>query len=286
MSLVDKVGYYLKQLKLQAPFTGRFIAEDGVRVNIAEFIRSQPISIARGLKPGAQPFGAYGERVVTGAELDLPIWPDGPILVLPQTGAQMTIASTSVADDFDGGANARKIEMHYLDANLDQQKEEIDMQGQTDVLTEATDIRWVQALHLMEFGTIAKAAGIITAKFGGDTFAQISAGKLRNTSSFRMVPRGKLFYLGGAVGSSVSLTADTTTLMHMVASELDVHRHHDPLILLPFAGIGLQNGAIAFQFPPGIRYSAGTLVGGVHDSNKSCTVTMNWFGHLENAPDE
>ena len=241
MSLTDDITGFLKRLKIAPPFTGRFIAEDGVRINIADFIRSQPISIARGLEPGAQPFGAYGERIVTSPEVDIPVWPDGPIPVAPQTGAQMTVVSTSAADDIDGGANARKIEMHYLDKNLDPQKEEIDMQGLANVLTGAVDIRWIQALHLMEFGTIAKTAGIITVKFNGEIFAQISAGKLRNTSSFRMVPRGKIFYLGGAVGSSISTTADTTTLLHMVASELDDHLHHDPLILIPAAVIVLPS---------------------------------------------
>lgn len=264
------------------PSTGRFIAEDGERINIADFVRSHPLSIARGLLPGAQPFASYGRRVTVGAEDEGLIWPNGDIVPLPLAGAQLSFQSTSTNDSA-AGSNVRTIEIHYLDDLLDQQVEVITLNGITPVLTVATDIRWVQCAHINTYGSIPKAAGTITGTYGGNVYAQIDTGRKRCASSFRMVPRGKVLYIDGAVGSSTSLTADTTTDMSLVASELDNHIYHNPLILIPFAGIGLQNGAIGFTFPPGVRFSEGTLVGGTHTTNKAAIITMSWFGRLENA---
>ncbi len=284
MSIINFMEKGLEFLKLSHPPTGRMIAEDGNTVNMAEHIRSLPINIARGLMPGARAGGSYGERVVTGAEVDVPVWPNGPIVALPQAGVQMTVVSTDAADDA-AGTNVRTVEFHYLNGDLDIRTETLVMDGLTPVLTQAEDIRWIQCMHLTSFGDNPAAAGTITMAYAGDTFSQIDPGKVRCSSSFRMVPRGKVLFLGGAVGSSISATADTRTQMSLVASELDNHTYHDPLILIPFAGIGLQNGGIGFNFPPGIRFSAGTLVGGLHTTNKAGVVTLSWFGHLENAPD-
>ena len=283
MSMISRLQDGLKYLGLSHPPTGRMIAENGDAVNIAEFIRSLPLSIARGEMPGAQPFGSYGERSVLGSEIDIPIWPNGPILALPETGVQMIVVSGD-PEDSATGTNVRTVEIHYLDGMLDPQFKVVIMNGTTGVLTEATDIRWIQCMHLTTFGVNAFAAGTITASFGSDVYSQIDPGKVRCSSSFRMVPRGKVCYIGGAVGSSVSSTADAHTLMSIVASELDNHTYHDPLILIPHAGIGLQNGSIGFTFPPGLRFSEGTLIGGTHITNKAAIVTMSWFGHIENAP--
>jgi len=283
MSMITRLQDGLKYLGLSHAPTGRMIAENGDAVNIAEFIRSLPISIARGEMPGAQPFGSYGERSVATSETDVPIWPNGPIIALPPNGAQMTIVSDD-PEDSATGTNVRTVEIHYLDGMLDPQNETIILDGTTDVLTEATGIRWIQCMHLTTFGDNAFAAGTITSIYDGDVYSQIDPGKVRCSSSFRMVPRGKVLYIGGSVGSSVSSTADAHTLMSIVASELDNHTYHDPLILIPHAGIGLQNSALGFQFPPGLRFSEGTLVGGNQTTNKAAIVTMSWFGHIENAP--
>lgn len=280
MSVLQRL---LNQLRTDPPRTGRIIAEDGVLINQADEYRLTPENIARGKAPGSSPFGSFGVRATAG-EANWPVWPNGPVVTLPQLGAQMTIVSTS-ANDSAAGSNVRSIEIHYLDRNLDPKEETVIMAGLTPVLTVADDIRWIQCMHLTTFGATASAAGIITAKYGADTFSQINAGKVRCSSSFRMVPRGKLCYVDGAVGSSTSLTADTATQMSLVASELDDHRYHDPLILIPFAEIGLQNGTIGFRFPPAPPFHAGTLIGGLHTTNKAGTVAVSWFGRLEPDPD-
>ena len=273
---------WLQFLREQHPFTGRFIASNGDLINFADFLRSQPISIARGMLPGALPFGSYGERVTTGAETNFPVWPDGATLTPIQYGVQMTIKSTS-ANDTAVGTGARIMEIHYLDGNLNYQNEYVTLDGLNPVLTVATDIRWIECMHMHEFGSLFAAAGTITASFGAIVYSQINAGKVRCASSFRMVPKGKVAYIDGAVGSSTSVTADTSSVLSLVASELDNHKYHNPLLLIPFAGIGVQNSSIGFTFPPGIKFNEGTLIGGLHSTNKAATITMSWFGRLENA---
>ena len=260
---------------------GRHLADDDAYVNIADEIRATPINIARGKMPGASPIGSFGERTSTGAESDFPVWPDGPLPPILLTGVQMSIQSTS-ANDSAAGTHVRVVEVHALvgDALLPYD-EFVTLNGTTPVLTQATDIRWIQCMHIHEVGTETSAAGTISAQHAGNTYSEISVGKNRCASSFRMVPGGKRLYIDGAVGSSVSATADTQTRLRLVANELDQHQYNTPMILIPHAAVGLQNGSVAFTFPPGLSFSAGTIVGCTHTTSKAATITCSWFGRLE-----
>ena len=260
---------------------GRYLADDDAYVNIADEIRATPINIARGKMPGAMPFGSFGERTSSGGESDFPVWPDGPIPPILLTGVQMSIQSTS-ANDSAAGTHVRVVEIHALvgDALLPYD-EFVTLNGTTPVLTQATNIRWIQCMHIHEVGANVFAAGTISAKHDGNTYSEINVGRNRCASSFRMVPGGKRLYIDGALGSSVASTADTRTRLRLVANEIDTHQYNDPLILIPHAAIGVQNGAIGFNFPPGISFSEGTIVGCTHTTDKAATITCSWFGRLE-----
>ena len=275
-------GPYSDQLRTDPPKTGRTISEDGTAFNTADYLRRQPVSVARGDAPaGYEPFASFGERTSTGAETNFPVWPDGVLTFAPQLGVQMSVQSTS-ANDAAGGTNIRTVEIHYLDRRLTGQAELVTLNGTTSVLTEATDIRWIQCMHLVTTGATPRAAGNITATYGGGTYSYIPTNGTRCTSAFRMVPRGKYLYIDGAVGASTSTTADTTTTLRLVATEIDNHQFlKNPMRLIPSASIGLQNGSIGFDFPPGIRFGPGTLVGCTHTTNKAATVSCSWFGRLE-----
>lgn len=276
-------GPFDKQLRTDPPRTGRVIASDGTTINQADDIRRSRINIARGLSPGYAPFGSYGERTSVGAESSQPIWPDGSIQFLPPGGVQLSIVSTS-ANDAAAGSHVQRLEMHYLDRLLDEQHEIITLNGLTPVLTTASDVRWIQCMHVDEYGTTAGASGTITATYGGGIYSQINPGDTRCSSSFRMVPRNKVLYIDGAVGASTSVTADTTTRIRMSATQIDTHVYRDnPPLFIPFASTGLQNNSISFNFPPGIRYDEGALVGCTHTTNKAATVFCSWFGRLEPA---
>ncbi|MCK5612904.1 hypothetical protein KAR91_64115, partial [Candidatus Pacearchaeota archaeon] len=115
-------------------------------------------------------FSSYGELTVGGAVTNHLVWPDGPELNVPDVaGVQMTFVSDNAADDKDAGAGAQSIEIHYLDGNLDQQTEQVFLEGLTPVLTIATDIRFINEMHIQTFGATQQTAGIITAKNAGIT---------------------------------------------------------------------------------------------------------------------
>ena len=103
------------------------------------------------------------------------VWEAGGRYVFPAAaGIQMQFDSTSVEDDIlTGGAIAgtgvHKILLHYLDANLAEQTEEVTLNGQGEVNTTAENIRRVQSMHVTEAGTGAAAAGTITLKNTGAT---------------------------------------------------------------------------------------------------------------------
>ena len=238
--------------------------------------------IARGKVPGAYPFGGYGERVANSSETNRVIWPNGVFTLPVSTGVQMSIVSTSADDDI-AGTYTRKLEIHYIDSNGDEQHELIEMDGITPVLTTAVDIRFINCMHIHEVGDNSSAAGTITASNGGVTYAEISAGNVRCTSSMRMIPAGKVCYVAGAVAGAVSGTSAAKVIVKVVASELDAHQYIDPLILIPYGGVAVQDVSEAYNFPIPLKFSAGSVVGLILTTDKAATVTGSWFGWVEDA---
>jgi len=239
-------------------------------------------SVARGRMLGTNPFGGYGERVASAGETNRVIWPNGIFTLPPAAGVQMSIVSTSVDDDITG-TNTRTLEMHYIDGNGDEQHEVVNLNGVTPVLTAATDIRFINCLHIHDVGANSSAAGTITASNGGTTYAEISAGNVRCTSSMRMVPTGKTCYIAGAVAGAVSGTSAAKVIVKVVASELDAHQYIDPLILIPYGGVAVQDVSEAYNFPVPLKFTAGSVVGLILTTDKAATVTGSWFGWLEDA---
>lgn len=240
------------------------------------------VSVARGQVPGAIPIGAFGYRNASAGETNRIVWPNGIFSLPPTAGVQMSIVSTS-ANDSAAGTHARVLELHYLDANLLEKTELITMNGLTPVLTIATNIRFINCLHVHEIGTTASAAGNIVASNGGTTYGQIAQGEVRCTSSARMIPAGKVCYVAGAVGGSVSGTASASVILKIVASELDAFQYTNPLIFFPYGGVAAQDTSESFNFPVPLKFTAGTVVAMQLTTDKISTVTASWFGWLENA---
>ena len=156
-----------------------------------------PIDIALGLVPGAEPFCAFGER----GDLDIAaagedIWP-GAAAIIPtpaDAGEAMSIVSTDAADDIDAGTGVRKVHIHYLDADGIPQFEEKEMEGLTPVALTATDVRFVQKVHAVENGSVGVAVGDITIYKNGAAstiYSMIEAGGNMSLVPHRMVPANK-----------------------------------------------------------------------------------------------
>lgn len=243
------------------------------------------IDIARGAVDGVMPFSAYGKYVATGAITNQVIWPDGTFAIPPSTGVQMSIVSTSAADDGSPvGTGVRTLDIHYLDDNLLPQVETIIMNGITPVLTVATNIRFIQCMHILTAGTARSAVGTINASNSGQIYAQIAAGSRRCSSSARMVPAGKKLFVAGAVGGSISGTAAAGAEIKISSTYFDGHDLTSQSIFMPFGTITVQDIAVPYTFPiPVGPFPAGTVVLNEVTVDKAATTTSNWFGWLENA---
>jgi len=243
-------------------------------------VDSYMLDVARGKISSASAYGSYGKREASGAETNQVIWPAGTFSLPDSAGVQMSIVSTDAADD-SAGTNIRKIELHYLDANLIEQTEIITLDGLTPVLTTATDIRFINCMHVHEYGTDPYAAGDISASNGGITYSLISADELRCSSSARMIPANKKAFVAGAVGGAVSGTAAAGVFMQLVATELDAFQYVEPMILFPHGGIGMQDTSIAYNFPVPLKFSAGTVIALSLTTDKAAIVGGSWFGWIE-----
>lgn len=158
--------------------------------------------VALGIAPGHQPFFGLGERTsmgTTAAGED--IWRGNELTPAPTShvkiptpssdGEQMTVVSESVNDDV-AGTGARSVEIHYLDANGDQQEEVIVMDGTTPVDTVATDIIFVNDFHVVLTGSGLVAAGHVKIyKKGtvGLVYNMIAVGGNKSLVPHKMVPR-------------------------------------------------------------------------------------------------
>ncbi|MDD1616299.1 MAG: hypothetical protein LUQ28_07295 [Methylococcaceae bacterium] len=250
-------------------------------INVNQFM----VEIARGNVAGAEPFAAYGRYVATGATTNHIIWPDGDYNIPPPTGVQMSIVSTSANDDGSPvGTGIRTMDIHYLDDTLTPQVENITLNGLTPVLTVATNIRFIQCMHMLTVGSLKTAAGVVTASNSAIVYSQIDAGSRRCAASARMVPKGKKLFVAGAVGSSVSGTAAASSQIKISASYFDGHDLTSQGVYMPFGSIGVQDNAVPYTFPlPAGPFPAGTIVLMEVTVDKAATITGDWFGWLEDA---
>ena len=236
--------------------------------------------IARGYVPGAASFGSFGERDFAGAAVNEMIWSDGTYSVPPIAGVQLSISSTS-ADDSATGTGIRSIELHYLDSNLDEQIEIVVLNGLTPVLTQATNIRFVNLMHIQTFGTQSLAQGNIQGVSGGLTYASILTGSNVQISSARMVPRNKRLYVSGATAGAISGTSAARVLIRLVANAYNGLTFNDPVVFLPYGSIGVQDSTVVYQFPVPFGFGEGIIIGLRASCDKGCTVSGSLYGWLE-----
>lgn len=142
----------------------------------------------------------YGFRsAISNAATGDDVWP-GTATTLPvpaDAGEQMTVVSDNAADAL-AGTGAQIVMIHYVDANGVEQVELINMNGVTPVNTVATNIRFVQEIHVQQAGTGLLAAGTITIYKSGSAstiYTQIQPNTNQSLNTARMVPAGKVLLL-------------------------------------------------------------------------------------------
>ncbi len=140
-----------------------------------------------------------GEDVWRGNQLSPSPTSHTSIPMPPAIGEQMTVVSES-ANDTAAGTGARTVMIHYLDASGDEQDETITMNGTTGVDTVATDIRFVNDMHVVTAGSGLVTAGHVKIHAKSDSglvYNMMALGGNKSLVPNRMVPNGKQLVLKG-----------------------------------------------------------------------------------------
>jgi hypothetical protein len=136
----------------------------------------------------------YGYQPSVGTSF-IPTWENATTFPYPSSAVVMTIASASGATD--AGV---QVTINGLDANYNTLSETVTLNASGTVNTVNSYFR------INGMTVIAGApAGIITAKNGGTTYAQINVGINRTQMSIYTVPAGYTFYLNRAQGFTSTL---------------------------------------------------------------------------------
>ena len=245
------------------------------------YIQNYLTAVSRGDVYRAEPFSAYGRKTTTGADSGI-LWPNGVYALPPAIGVQLSIVSTS-ANDSSAGTGVRTVDLHYLDANLVDQIETITLNGITPVLTVATNIRFVQCMHMVTYGSGKVAAGTITGSVGAQSYTEISTGKIRCSSSIRMVPMGKRLNVTTIYGGSSSGTAAASTLIELVTATFGGHDYTADSIFFPLGASSFQDNSGGITVDPPMVFTEGQVFGFRFETDKIAIVTGFWSGWLEDA---
>ena len=238
--------------------------------------------VARGLIPGASDFGAYGYFETGGAVSNNVIQPQllgSSINIAPVGGVQMQLASTSPSDG-PGGTGIRGVHIHYIDGNGDDADEDILTNGTTPVLTSPLDIRFVQCLHMVAFGSDKAAVGDITLSAGGQVYSGIVAGGIRCSSSARMVPAGKRLLVKNISAGAVSGTAARCEIQ-LGCTVFEGHDYTEDRILIPVDEWLLKDNSATPLLDMPYAFPAGSVVALQVTSDKSATVSASFRGAIE-----
>jgi len=235
--------------------------------------------ISRGKLSGAEPYGSYGRYAATGAVTDNVLWPDGA-LIIPTTGVQLSLVSTSTSDAV-GGSGVQSVHIHYLDIDLYERTETLTLTGTTAALTVATNIKFVQCMHMATYGANKKAVGTITASYSGNTLSQIAAGSVRCASSVRMVPKGKKIFVNGLSAGASSGSAAASVIVKFAATSLEGHDYTADSIFMPIASTAVQDNAESIILPVPYVFTEGVAIGMLVTTDKAATIVGSWFGWME-----
>ena len=171
--------------------------------SITRFGRNEPfdLQMSRGLVPYHVPLYKFGFNPdINGTEET--IWTQGGNYPWPTSAAVAYVNSTDV-DDTDGGTGAQKVLVVGLDADYNYIKEEVTMNGRTQVVTDAEFLRIFRAYVTLS-GSSGGAEGTIYIAYGagldgsfiptGTITANLSAGNQTQIAAYT-VPAGKSLYL-------------------------------------------------------------------------------------------
>jgi len=164
------------------------------------------INVTAGNVPNHRIFAGFGERggmgttstgedVWRGNDLLSPVLTNSEVIpVPPDIGERMAVVSE---DDADNGATATgvlTVRIEYLDASGNEQTEDVTLDGTTAVLTDATNIRYINDIYALTVGSTGVAEGhikIYSNSLGTQyVYNMIAEGGNKSLVNNRMVPTG------------------------------------------------------------------------------------------------
>jgi len=149
------------------------------------------------------------------------------------------------------------------------------------VLTTPTNIRFIQCMHMVTFGTTKSAVGTITAYVGANIYSQISIGSIRCSSSVRMVPTGMRLFVTSMFAGAVSGTATAKVLIKIATPSFDGHDFTQDSLFMPLFSAAYQDSSSGLTIPCPLPFTEGQSVGMTYTTDKDATIVASWFGWLE-----
>lgn len=245
-------------------------------------ILATPVRAAR-QSSGLDFAGAFGELTTTGSQTNHIVWPiEGTpdITVPPAAGVQLSISSDN-SSDTDGGTGINSVEVHYLDSDLVPNSEVVTLNGTTGVNTTATDIRWVQCMHMDTYGTGREAAGNISAIANSNTHSYIESGERQCATASRRVQAGKRLMISSMFAGSVSGTGNAQSTIRLVFTRVNGHDFTSDGIHFPFAAINVQDNSATLPLHQPISVTEGVIISMDVTTDQAARIDAGWFGWLE-----
>lgn len=248
-----------------------------------DLIKNTVLGAGKGVVSGLEPVFAFGELQTGGAAVNILLWPVTGITAVPvhASGVQMSLVSGNAADAA-AGTGIRKVTIVYLDGNLDQQTEEVTLNGTSAVTTVATDIRFIQCTFGSELGSGGRAAGAITISNGGTTYSYVAATARRCSSSARMVPRRKRLVVKTLSAGAIAAAAEAKGLIRFSTSKVYNSSFASSGLLFPIKSFGVQDSTacvLDFDYVAG----EGEIVAFEASAAADVLLVGSWSGWFEDA---
>lgn len=228
--------------------------------------------IARGKVAGAYQYAVFGQINAIAGEESI-IWETGmPSSFTVPDNIQLTLVSSSASD-------TGSIKIKYLDGDLIAQEEEVQLNGTTPVLTQATDIRAINNAYSMNGAVI----GNITISNSGTMYAYIPAGDMQFNTTLQRVPAGKRLMIHSIYAGSASGSASAKAIIKLESTAINGDSFANEGYLHPLGAVATQDNSATLAGIPSFAVHAGEWVALTVLCDKDATVTGGMFGWIEDA---
>lgn len=239
--------------------------------------------IARWKVTWASQYFIHWELITTGAVTNHLVWSVNwtPDLAVPNSSwVQMSLIS-SASNDWVWWTWLRSVNLHYLDVNLDEQVETVILNWTTAVLTVATDIRFIQDMHIMTYWSTTRAVWNISATNWGVTYWYIKALARNFNSSARRVPRAKRLMIKSVYCWSSSWSAAAWSVVRLVMTYIEQTDFTEQAITIPYSAIWLQDWSNSIMLDQPFAVPSWVVVAFEVTSDKAATISAWYTWYLE-----